>query len=331
MRVVIVVNTNAEVFFMADTKIPTGPDTPNERGNLLAPTGELRLTAEATAEIVQTKATCPFIGTAVATGALPVRNNADNPLASLDDVRGLGNTGGGDLGEVLQLFASGNHLMMRGNSGKLDTKTPPGLFSLEFPGSQGSHPGHSGILQGDPQTLASGRLSLDDFQRLIRRATNGLITRSDVAQFIAENLHRDVNSKVFGPTTVRLLLSDLASFVSTVGPTLVKKLDTSEIGRADAHRELEQKLTKLVGDDNLVGAAGEFGLLFAFFANKPGTAVIDDAPTISVSDLEAMFVDKQFPDGWSGWKKSRTDWIKNTTALLVGAGAEYLRLRRERP
>jgi hypothetical protein len=291
---------------------------------------ELRLTAESTSEIVRTKATCPFIGTAVATGDLPVRNTADNPLASLEDVKALGNTGGGDLGEVLQLFASGNHLMMRGNSGKLDTKTPPGLFSLEFPGSQGSHAGHSGILQGDPRTLASGRLSLEDFHRLTQRATNGLITRSDVAQFIAENLHRDVNSKVFGPATLGLLLSDLTSFVSTVGPGLVKKFAVSEKGNLDAERELEQKLTKLLGDDNLVGAAGEFGLLFAFFANNPGTAVVDGAPTIAVSDLEAIFVDKRFPDGWKSWKKTRTDWVKNTTALLVGAGAEYLRLRKER-
>jgi hypothetical protein len=316
---------------MVDTRIPAGSAAENERGNVVAPGGALRLSAEVTGEIVRTKATCPFIGTALATGVLPVRNTADNPLASLDDVRELGNTGGGDLGEVLQLFASGNHLLMRGSSGKLDTKAPPGLFSLEFPGSQGSHAGHSGILQGDPRTLASGRLSLDDFQRLVRRSTNGLITRSDVAHFIAENLHRDANSKVFGKATAMLLLSDLTSFVGTVGPTLVKRLATSGKGTVDAHRELEQKLTKLLDDDNLVGAAGEFGLLFAFFANKPGGAVIDGAPAIAVSDLEAMFVDKRFPDGWRNWKKSRIDWVGNTTALLVGAGAEYLRLRRESP
>lgn len=316
---------------MVDDKNAAGAAAGNERDDLLAPAGALRLSAEVTGEIVRTKATCPFIGTAVATGVLPVRNSADNPLASLDDVRALGDTGGGDLGAVLQLFASGNHQLMRGNSGKLDTKTPPGLFSLEFPGSQGSHPGHSGILQGDPRTLASGRLSLDDFERLVRRATNGLIARSDVARFIAENLLRDANSKVFGKATVKLLLSDLTSFVGTVGPTLVKKLETTEEGAVEAHRELEQKLTKLLGDDNLVGAAGEFGLLFAFFANKPGAAVVDGAPAISVSDLQAMFVDKRFPDGWRNWKKSRIDWVKNTTALLVGAGAEYLRLRRERP
>ena len=37
--------------------------------------------------------TCPFIGSAVAQGKLLVRNGASNPLASLEDVRKLGNTG----------------------------------------------------------------------------------------------------------------------------------------------------------------------------------------------------------------------------------------------
>ncbi len=194
------------------------------------------ISADVKSQIVQTKATCPFIGTAVSTGDLPVRNDADNPLASVDDVRALGNTGGGDLGELLQLFATGNHLLMRGSQGRLDTKAPAGLFSLEFPGSQGSHPGHSGILQGDPQTLASGRLSLVDFERLTRRARAGVVTRSDVARFIAENLHRDPNSRVFGTAAAALLFGDLSSFVGSIGPTLVKKLGASEASAADAQR-----------------------------------------------------------------------------------------------
>ncbi len=289
------------------------------------------ISADVKSQIVQTKATCPFIGTAVSTGDLPVRNDADNPLASVDDVRALGNTGGGDLGELLQLFATGNHLLMRGSQGRLDTKAPAGLFSLEFPGSQGSHPGHSGILQGDPQTLASGRLSLVDFERLTRRARAGVVTRSDVARFIAENLHRDPNSRVFGTAAAALLFGDLSSFVGSIGPTLVKKLGASEASAADAQRDLEAKLTKLLGADNLVGAAGEFGLLFAFLAHKPDAKKVDGEPAIAVSDLQAMFVDKRFPEGWRNWRKSRADWVTNTTALLLGAGAELLRLRKQQP
>src|SRR5215469_7851955 len=123
----------------------------------------LQLSATFLSEIVEKKATCPFLGTAVATSSLPVRNEATNPLASIEDVRRLGNTGGGDLGDLLVLFAAGNHAFMRGVSGRLDQRVPDGMFSLELPGSQGSHPGHSGILQGDPAVPGSGRLSEADF------------------------------------------------------------------------------------------------------------------------------------------------------------------------
>src|SRR5215813_8735256 len=96
----------------------------------------LQLGLEALSEIVEKKATCPFVGTAVGMARLPVRNEATNPLASIEDLRRLGNTGGGDLGDLLVLFATGNHALMRSDSGKLDRSVPKGLFSLEFPGSQ---------------------------------------------------------------------------------------------------------------------------------------------------------------------------------------------------
>jgi len=315
---------------MGDRDNGSASGTDNRRSNGADSAAELRLGADVLARIAQTKATCPFIGTAVATGALAVRNDADNPLASIDDVKSLGNSGGGDLGDLLQLFATGNHLRMRGPSGALDTKAPSGLFSLEFPGSQGSHPGHSGILEGDPRALGSGRLSRGDFERLVSRARNGFVSRGDVAHFIAENLHRDPGSKVGGGAAASLL-SDIDAFVRTLGPTLAKKLAAPEREAAEAHRDLEQKLTRLLGEDNLVGSAGEFGLLFAFFANKPGATSIDGEPAIAVSDLESMFVRKEFPQGWTSWKKSRADWVRNTTALLASAGAEYLRLRRGKP
>src|SRR6516164_5929045 len=139
----------------------------------------IQLDQKALSAIAEKKATCPFIGTAVVTGRLPVRNEATNPVASIEDVRRLGNTGGGDLGDLLVLFAEGNHAFMRGGSGvALDTPVPPGMFSLELPGSQGSHPGHSGILQGDPRKLDSGRLSVQDFDRLAALAKGGLIKRA---------------------------------------------------------------------------------------------------------------------------------------------------------
>ncbi|HKV91766.1 MAG TPA: hypothetical protein VJW20_04370 [Candidatus Angelobacter sp.] len=281
------------------------------------------LDPEGLRQIVEKKATCPFVGSAVAMQRLPVRYRADNPLASIEDVRALGNSGGGDLGDVLAIFASGNHNFMLGADGQLDRKAPQGLFSLEFPGSQGSHPGHSGILQADPRQLGSGRFSQADFQRLAGRVREGFITRSDVAKFIAENLHRDQNSKVFGTAVLKALGHDLAHFVESLGPFLL-----AEVHRAgplsDAHRSLEEKFTKLTGEDNLAGSCGEFGLLFAFLANRPGAREIDGEPVLLLEDLQLMFVEKRIPEGWESWKKTRIDWLTNSTALMISAGKAYL-------
>src|SRR5262249_23273433 len=81
----------------------------------------------------------------------------------------------------------GQPCIIRGGDGQLSEKVPNGLFPLELPGSQGSHPGHSSILQGNPATLDSGRVSEADFARLANRAKGGFIERSDFGEFIAEN------------------------------------------------------------------------------------------------------------------------------------------------
>lgn len=288
------------------------------------PNDVVELSSDERASVVNRKATCPFIASAVAEGQLPVRNDANNPLASIEDVRRLGNTGGGHLGEVLVLFANGNHASMRGDSGKLGEPVPDGLFSLEFPGSQGSHPGHSGILQGDPEELDSGRLSDADFARLTSRAKDGLIKRSDVGRFIAENLHRDPKSKVLGLDTATVFTKDFTELMKAIVLAAVDLFDFDEEG---TRRNIQQKFTKLTGEDNLVGSAGEFGLLFAFLANKPDAQEVEGEPALAVDDLKAMFVDKRLPDGWETWKKSRIDWVKNTRGLWESAREEYRRLK----
>jgi len=282
------------------------------------------------ASLVERKATCPFIGSAVAQGRLPVLNDAQNPLASIEDVRRLGNKGGGDLGEVLVLFARGNQAFMRGGSGKLDRPTPGRLFSLEFPGSQGSHPGHSGILQGDPSVLDSGRLSMADFERLTDLAQDGLIKRSEVGRFIAENLHSDPNSKVDGKRVDELLAVDLFKFVETAVSAFLREVFGFGEDDDTTRRDVQEKFTKLTGEDNLVGSSGEFGLLFAFLANRPGAREVDGEPALAVEDLRAMFVDKRLPDGWETWKKLRKDWQKNTFHLMVSAAKHYHDLKRTR-
>jgi hypothetical protein len=278
-------------------------------------------------QLIERKVTCPFVGSAVAEGRLLVRNTLDNPLASIEDLRALGNSGGGDLGDLLVLFASGNHAFMRGRADALDTRAPDGLFSLEFPGSQGSHPGHSGILQGDPRTTGSGRLSLDDFARLAGKAANGAVARSMVASFIAENLLRDPDAKVFGTNAIAAFGEDLLSFLGSTAASWIGRLSGSGDDVRVTHRNMEITLTKLLGVDNLVGSAGEYGLLFAFLANRPGAPKVGDEPALLLQDLQDMFVLKRLPLGWESWMKTRRDWTRNTFELLVGSGKEYRRHR----
>lgn len=279
------------------------------------------------ASVVEKKVTCPFVGSLVAQGDLAVRNEANNPLASIEDIRALGNTGGGDLGDLLAFFAEGNHAFMRGADGKLDAPAPANLFSLELPGSQGSHPGHSGMLQGDPEALDSGRFSQPDFDRLLSHAKDGVIKRSDVGRFIAENLLRDPKSKVADLNTAELLAGDVLRLFGTASSALASKLFGADKGGGTTHREVEEKLTKLTGENNLVGSAGEFGLLFAFVANKPGAKKVHGEPAVDVDDLKTMFVNKRLPNGWETWKKSRVDWVTNTTGLLLSAAKEYRKLK----
>ena len=91
---------------------------------------------------------------------------------------------------------------------------------------------------------------------------------------------------------------------------------------------LEEKLTRSMGEDNLVGSAGEFGLMFAFLANKPGAREVNGEPAVCLEDLRSMFLDKQFPKGWESWRKTRSDWVINTTSLMMSAGKAYLALQR---
>ncbi|MGY6274609.1 hypothetical protein [Methylomonas sp. MgM2] len=291
------------------------------------PNNPVELSNDEIALLVEKKATCPFIGSAVAQRELSVRNSANKPLAGIEEVRNLGNAGGGDLGDLLVHFASGNHAYMPGDSGKLDMPVPNGLFSLDFPGSQGSHPGHSGILQQAPDIPGSGRFSEENFERLTGRARDGWIKRSDVGRFIAENLLKDPESKVFMKSAFAALGSDLVELAKTAGAALLSKFLGGEDEPKKDYRDIEEKLTKLAGENNLIGSSGEFGLLFAFLANKPGAQQIDGEPAISVEDLRTMFVDKRLPDGWKAWKKTRKDWVINTTALVIGAGKEYHSLK----
>ncbi len=283
--------------------------------------GAVTLSDQERQELVTRKVTCPFLGPAVSLGRLLVRQSAKRPLASIEDVRILGNSGGGDLGDVLVLFAEGNHAKMPGPTGKLDQAVPAGAFSLDLPGSQGSHPGHSGILQGDPSQLSSGRFSEPDFTRLISRARNGLLKRSDVGAFIRENVERDPHATKF--SILESLKSVSTTLVEAVPAALELLRNLAGAREGAEQRELLEALTSNARASNLIGSAGEFGLLFAFLESKPGSESIDGEPTVSVEDLALMFRDKRLPAGWETWPKTKSSWVKNTLALARSAAGIF--------
>jgi hypothetical protein len=89
-------------------------------------------------------------------------------------------------------------------------------------------------------------------------AVDDSIKRSDVGRFIAENLKRDPASNVSGPNAVKFLVEDLGEFLGSVASELIN------FGDPTATRAVKERFTKLLGADNLVGSAGEFGFCLPF-------------------------------------------------------------------
>jgi hypothetical protein len=258
-------------------------------------------------DIARRRVACPFVGPAVRRGELAVRNDAERPLAAIGDVVALGDRGGGDLGRrVLRIFATGNHRRLPGAPGAVAETTPPDMMSLDFAGSQGAHPGHSGIMLGDPARVGTGRFSPEDFDRLVRHAdAEGRLDEEAVGRFIAENIARDPEARVF---PVRRLVGDLFGVADEVVDSVVARLLRRRTPQDEA--ELLERLTRLTGADHLMASAGEWGLLFAFFANRPGSR-----PGLDLADLRSMMEDLRLPDGWSAWPKHATDWVRATTRI----------------
>ncbi|MGE5305901.1 MAG: hypothetical protein ACM3TN_21515 [Alphaproteobacteria bacterium] len=64
----------------------------------------------------------------------------------------------------------------------------------------------------------------------------------------------------------------------------------------------------------MIGSAGEFGLLFAFFANRDGGNG-DKQTSLNISDLEATMAQLQLPDSWKFWRKEAVDWVHATARI----------------
>ena len=284
-----------------------------------APTSdtELQLTPEQRLAIATTKATCPFVGCAIVGGLLPVRNAVDAPLASIADLTKLGNVANGDLGIVFTMFAQGNHTALR-TMGENSETMPMGLFSLDFPSSQGVHPGDSGILMGDPPRTPPFRFHPENFDRLTRRAIDQRLTRRMIGDFIAENAQRDGKTVTLGHNHAIRAAEDLFGVLEALVPAGVSAVASAKAEVDKAHRQATQRLTKLLGEDHLVASAGEFGLLFALIG-RPANAGEDDGPVLNVAEVRAMFEDKQLPADWDRTPKSTRQWAGHTFAIAFHA------------
>ncbi len=251
-------------------------------------------------EVARTKATCPFIGSLVARGGLGVVGSGQDPLASISEVIRIGNTPTNEgFGELLAMFAEGNHGFTRGGQ-----MVPGGMFSLDFPFSQGSHPGDSGILQGDRNNPS---FSAEAFQRFASFGRGGVLEVADVGRFIAANVKADRSAKTVGRGTI---LSSAAQLVRSLRAALFSR---------DRRRAVSQ-FTKLLAVDNIAGSSGEFALFFSLLANRRDGRRGD---VLYIDEMMAAFRDKQLPRGWESWVKKRNDWLLYTLKLSTAGYRSY--------
>jgi len=250
------------------------------------------------------KATCPFIGSVVNGGFLPIHGDLNAPLGLVSDIVALGNSGGGTLGWVLKLFTTGNHAKM---PTQFVNPVPLGTFSLDFPGSQGAHPGHSGILMSDWRKPNSGRFDEVAFHRMTSYSTDGYLTYEMIGDFIAQNCKNDPAAKLtFKNHGLLRLIADSVGVLQDLGKAIMAYVTKGPNNSEQDERNAVTALTKTLGEDNLVGSAGEFALLWGLLENSPLTRRSDMA--LSIQDVTSLFVGHQFPSGWLTWKKNALTW-----------------------
>ncbi len=303
-------------------------------------------------EMVSKKTTCPFVGTALALKKLLTFGTKQSPFARIvgdGSIGAVGDTGGGDLSLGFRVVARGNH-----HKAPDGTEAPDGMFSLDFPTTQGAHAAHSFILMGNPHAKNSGRLDASNLDRLILEkgsgghaevAANGalVVRRSELGKFVAQNVACDPNAVVDGWTLVSLLGRDLVDFTDH-GFSATK--DVLEGGSSSSSQitQLLQDLVHIATQNNLVGSVGEFGLLTMFLAPSPNTVIMDDGePALAVDDITMLFAGKQdpatgkydpltrnFPPGWGTSPRTNLDFLQHSvhilhTAALAHIGHEFRR------
>lgn len=308
---------------------------------------QLDLTDAQRRELVGKKATCPFVGTALALKKLVVYGTVENPFASiatgLGNALAVGNAGGGDLGEGFKIVARANHHLSPAGE-----EAPNGMFSLSFPASKGAHAAHSFVLMGDPKSPSSGRLNADNLERLVGEksagghaelAPNGtlVVRRSELGRFVARNVACDPNAvtastKPFALAT--MLGKDIIDFNRRAFEVVTLKLE--ERDNSAAVTKLLEDMVQIAVSNNLVGSVGELGLLMTFLGPSPDSVVMSDGePALAVRDITGIYagekrdgnydpLTRRFPRNWETSPKTIVDLLKHSVHVLKSAATAHL-------
>ena len=137
-----------------------------------------------------------------------------------------------------------------------------------------------------------------------------MLTVEAAGTFIAENVQRDPQARRL---EWKRVLPRLFKVIGAAPEGLLSLVSGSKAAKR-GHVEFLEELTALAPEDNLIGSAGEFGLLFALFANRPGAESDDEIPLAAVED---MFLRYELPEGWQNWPKRTRDWVEATGELVL--------------
>jgi hypothetical protein len=168
--------------------LPSGPTLPRVSGiTVVTPLQQLQPTAQEIAAIVQRKTVCPFLGAALTSRLLPIFSTLRSPYTLATSIRDLGNTGGGDLGDVMYNVAVVNFPNPEVLDDELDEKARPtsqeqrihsggygrlGYSTLSIAGSILAHRGHSGMLAAmNSSKINSGQYNAGAWTKLLAKFT----------------------------------------------------------------------------------------------------------------------------------------------------------------
>jgi hypothetical protein len=211
-------------------------------------------------------------------------------------------------------------------------KSPPppswflGYSPLDLAGSVAAHAGHSGILSADSDVPNAGRFSQAAWDRLLLRAENGFITRTNLAKWSAENNLIDPKAKAVGLTR---LFKDIAYFLKTLGGAIFSAYEQHKAGsKLLTAAELNPLRAGVMASlaSNLFNSAAEMAFLATLLhhspKSRPASGSVEFA--VSVADLTDLFIHRRLPAGFTTWPKNKADFFAHVGPCIKTAAQKYL-------